>query len=540
MPLLHYVSEKMGLRDILSRYIKKHGNERVDPVSTLLLLIYNLALGKAPLYELQNWTDSLDLRRIGISASSNVWTDDRFGKALDKLYDVDRASLMTELVEAYVETFSVHLDQLHNDSTTVKAYGRIAGITDSGLELKYGISKDHRNDLKQLVFNLSLTADGGVPIHHRCYPGNYTDDKTHIHTWSMLRKLSGKADFLYVADSKVCTDPQLHEIVGCGGRVITIMPETWKDTQTFKAQLRMASKPKRIIWRRIKPGSDCEKEYFSIFTGSYYTHKRGYRIHWIYSSEKRKRDRLARENALEKAEQQLAELNAKINTRKFSSRRVIRQAVEQILHQRQVTPFVTYTISMHSFSYQKQIGRGRPTKQTRCRTVRQKSYSLSWRRNRECLIKESRIDGIFPLLSTDTTLPPLKVLQAYKYQPRLEKRFTQFKSIHNAAPLLFKKIERVEANMFVFFIALALQALIERQVRNNMSEEQITRLYIYPEDRECIRPTASIIFDRFETMSNYHIIQNGVIVEGFRDNLSSSQKEILGVFRMTESEYWRE
>jgi transposase len=45
-----------------------------------------------------------------------------------------------------------------------------------------------------------------------------------------------------------------------------------------------------------------------------------------------------------------------------------------------------------------------------------------------------------------------EVLQAYKFQPRLEKRFAQFKSIHRASPLLFKKINRVEANMFLFFI----------------------------------------------------------------------------------------
>jgi hypothetical protein len=43
--------------------------------------------------------------------------------------------------------------------------------------------------------------------------------------------------------------------------------------------------------------------------------------------------------------------------------------------------------------------------------------------------------------------------------------------------------------MFAFFIALAFQALLEREIRSNMSAEQIEKLYIYPEDRECKRPT---------------------------------------------------
>jgi len=538
LPLLHDIAQRMKLREILSRYIPRHGNERVHPVDTLLLLIYNLALGKAPLYELEHWCGSLDLQRLEITPHSTVWNDDRFGYVLDKLYRADRASLMTELVESYVAAFQLHLLQLHNDSTTVKAFGKIPGKTTSGLELKYGKSKDHRDDLKQLVFNLSLTADGGVPVHHRCYPGNYTDDKTHIQTWNTLRAISGRADFLYVGDSKVCTDHQLHTIVSSGGRVVTVVPETWKEVTEFKEHLRRGCKLKKIIWRRTRPGSECEKEYFSVFAGNHTTRKRGYRIHWIYSSEKRKRDRCVREESLRKTEAELTDLNARLNTRHLTTRKAIRQAVNQVLRKYRVETFVSYSISMHAITYRKQVGKGRPSKNTRHREEKEKSFSLSWGRDRMTLRNETRIDGIFPLLCTDGNLGPAKVLKVYKYQPRLEKRFTQFKSIHNAAPLLFKKIDRVEANMFAFFIALAMQALLERQVRKNMTRKQIDKLYIYPEDRECAKPTASIIFDRFENTSKYQISEDGAVVEAYRDKLSASQMEILKIFRMKKAAYW--
>jgi len=42
----------------------------------------------------------------------------------------------------------------------------------------------------------------------------------------------------------------------------------------------------------------------------------------------------------------------------------------------------------------------------------------------------------------------------------MKKRFNQFKSVHEAAPLLFKNIERVEAIMFLFFVALIIQGII--------------------------------------------------------------------------------
>lgn len=59
------------------------------------------------------------------------------------------------------------IDRIHNDSTTVKAYGKIPGKTITGLELLRGNSKDHRPDLKQLVFSLTISADGAVPIHYK-------------------------------------------------------------------------------------------------------------------------------------------------------------------------------------------------------------------------------------------------------------------------------------------------------------------------------------------------------------------------------------
>ena len=81
--------------------------------------------------------------------------------------------------------------------------------------------------MKQLVFSLSISSDGAVPVHHKVYSGNRTDDSTHIETWKIVRKIAPTVDFLYVADAKLCTDEQLHYIDKRGGRAVTIMPETW-------------------------------------------------------------------------------------------------------------------------------------------------------------------------------------------------------------------------------------------------------------------------------------------------------------------------
>src|SRR5262252_2195895 len=76
--------------------------------------------------------------------------DDRIGRALDRLFDTDRAALLTEIVVAIGQRFGVKFDEFHNDSTTVSFYGSYRAA--SGQEIRgrtapaitYGHSKIHR------------------------------------------------------------------------------------------------------------------------------------------------------------------------------------------------------------------------------------------------------------------------------------------------------------------------------------------------------------------------------------------------------------
>ena len=200
IPLLLHLAKRLRFDELLGTYVPAHGNEKIPSAQSLLLLVLNITSGRLPLYELSQWTTDLDGRLIGRESelSPALFNDDRYARALDKLYQADRASLMTDLVLAMVKALQLDLSQLHNDSTSIKTCGQMPGKTSSGMQFLRGHSKDHRPDLKQIVFSLSLTADGAVPIHFKAYSGNRTDDTTNIQTWKQLRELAGVADFLYV------------------------------------------------------------------------------------------------------------------------------------------------------------------------------------------------------------------------------------------------------------------------------------------------------------------------------------------------------
>lgn len=539
IPLINSIIEKLNLRAILSEYVPSYGNEKIPVSDTLLILLLNMTLGRRPLYELESWVQSIGPKCLGLDIEAiKSLNDDRFARAADKLYLADRASLMTAIVINMVDAIKLTLNRVHNDSTTVKAYGKIPGKTRTGLKLAQGKSKDHRPDLKQLVFSLSISADGAVPIHYKIYSGNRTDDTTHIETWNTISKIAGKVDFIYVADCKVCTKKQLSYIVGKGGHVITIMPKTWKETKIFKDGLRTKRKEKKYLWSRKVPYEISKRETFSIFAGDYYTEKEGHRIHWIHSTEKQRTDFLSREGKLKKANRQLLNLIPKLNKRKLKTLEEIEKEVEKILMENNVAKFFEITISEQKEERKVQIGKGRPGPNTKYKTISKTTYSLYWEQNEKILKEEKRIDGIFPLLATDESLSAKDVLKYYKYQPKLEKRFTQFKSIHKAAPLLFKKIERVEAIMFLFFLSLMIQAIIEREVRLKMQEYGIEKLPIYPEFRDAYHPTTSKILDCFDGISFYQLKINGKPAKEFKDSLTVTQEQILIFLSISQDKYW--
>ncbi|HID66801.1 MAG TPA: IS1634 family transposase, partial [Roseibacterium sp.] len=256
LPIVNRIFERMKLEDWLTAYLPRaDGRNKIMPVSSMLVLLRNILLCREPLYGVGEWAeryapDLLDLTAKQITALN----DDRVGRCLDQLFAADRTSLLLSLVSHVVREFDVGLDQLHNDSTTVTFFGRYEeakrGARQAGKEtlaITWGHNKDHRPDLKQLLFILTVAADGAVPVHFRPAHGNVADAKTHQATWDLLCKISGRCDFLYVADSKLATTENMTYINTRHGRFVTILPRARKEDSDFREQAASSA----IDWREI-------------------------------------------------------------------------------------------------------------------------------------------------------------------------------------------------------------------------------------------------------------------------------------------------
>ena len=167
---------------------------------------------------------------------------------LDRLFHADRGSLLTELMVGVIGKFGIDCSRLHNDSTSVSVHGAFQSADGETWPapvpaITWGHSKDHRPDLKQLVFILTVSGDHAVPVIYRLADGNTSDDPTHIPTWNQLVKLTGGPGFLYVADCKAASEEAVGHIHRRGGRFITVLPRSRKEDAAFRAWMQDHHRP---------------------------------------------------------------------------------------------------------------------------------------------------------------------------------------------------------------------------------------------------------------------------------------------------------
>ena len=131
---------------------------------------------------------------------------------------------------------------------------------------------------------------------------------------------------------------------------------------------------------------------------------------------------------------------------------------------------------------------GRPGPRTVYKELTTQRYRLTWAVDDPAVEQASKLDGTFPLV-TNATLPAPEVLRAYKTQPFLEKRIYATKSVLEVAPVFLKVPRRIEAMLFLYFVALMVITLIERNIARNMKKSAISRLHILPQGAATKKPT---------------------------------------------------
>jgi len=199
--------------------------------------------------------------------------------------------------------------------------------------------------------------------------------------------------------------------------------------------------------------------------------------------------------------------------------------------------WVSVTVTETVEERYRQEKRGRPGKDTRYRKIERTRFALEVSVDAEQVRYDAASDGCFPLTSNDHNLTDTEVLAAYRYQPNLEKRHHELKSVQDAAPVQLKSPFRIEALFACQFIALLTNCLIERELRHAMTRENISELTLYHEQRACTAPTAARIHDAFADVQRHQLTRDGHHVQTFDPQLTALQLQLLELLGVPASAY---
>ena len=443
---------------------------------------------------------------------------------------------MYQVVIAAGERFGLCFDELHNDSTTVKFAGRYAQARGRSIRGKrgpfitWGHSKDHRPDLKQLLYVLTTAKDGGVPVQFRAEAGNCNDSRTHVTSWEALCRVTKRKDFLYVADSKLCTEDALEHIDRHGGRFVTVLPRNRKEDKEFRAWVQDQAPAWELVWDRRHPRrAGGPRDRWHVLRAPLPS-REGWPVIWVYSVLLQSRQAQARHDRMARAQQDLLALDrtCRGDRSRIRSPHEARRRADAILDRRHVQRYLTVTVTADDTHRFRQSRPGRPGPHTVYVRQSKRRWRVAWSVNEQAVAYDHMSDGMYPLLTNDRRLTPRQVLEAHKRQPTIEKRFQQAKSVLEIAPALLKNEGRIEALGLLFFFALLIQTLIERELRQAMQRADIRALPLYPEERLNRRPTAMQILRLFALPARHSLLaHDGRVIKIFYPKLTPIQSQVL-------------
>ena len=547
LPLVNHFIDRMGLGAVLEKHVPTTDRRcRLSHAQALGVLVRSIVVEREPIYRAQETVHGFAAGLFGVADDElESLSDDRLGRTLDRLFEADRAALLTEVVLGVAKRFAVQLERLHNDSTSIAFCGQYhhqRGPSQTGQRpavLTFGYSKDHRPDLKQLPFILTTDADGGVPVQFRTADGNTSDSVTHIETWNTLRTVAGRADFLYVADSKLCSHDNLTYIDRAGGRFVTVLPRSRREDRQFRKWMQTGVPAWEVVWDRpYVRHPDGPRDIWSVYRDPLGSAE-GFTLTWVWSHLLTLRQQERRHRNIALATEALEALRGRIlgpRSRVRGGARIDLE-IEMILEQHRVRRYFKVKRVPRPEHTFKQTHRGRPGPDTEYRRLTKRRYDIQWTIDQAAIDYDKKSDGMYTLICNDRALTAAQVLVAHKGQPMIEKRFEQLKTVHEIAPVFLKNTGRIEAFFTLYFFALLLQALIERQLRLEMQRRKIPELPIYPEQRRCKHPTTEQILRLFSLAERHTLLRNERPAQVFRPELTDIQSQTLDLLGVPETAF---
>jgi transposase len=339
-------------------------------------------------------------------------------RCLDKVLEHKQA-LFSHLTERWRDLFGASFEVLLYDLTST--YFESSPPEDPSDKRRYGYSRDKRSDCVQVVIALIVTPEG-FPLAYEVLPGN-TSDRTTLKEF--LKKIEiqyGKAQRIWVMDRGVPTEAVLQEMRQSDPPVYYLVGTPKARLQKFEQDLL------KVPWQQVRSGVDVKL--------------------------------LAHEQEL----YVLAKSHGRVDKERAMRQRQLRALIKRLKELREM-----------KFKNQKalllKLGAAQGKYRAAWRLIDVDvpkdcdPVSFSFKLNRPKLRAVRRREGRYLLRTNLAHQPPQQLWQFYIQLVEIEAAFKNLKDDLQLRPIYHQLQSRIEAHIFVAFMAYCLHVTLRARLR---------------------------------------------------------------------------
>ena len=364
----------------------------------------------------RHWYQHSALRDL--LGTDRVLTSDTLYRCLDKLV-VHKRAFFSFLRARWTTLFDARFDVLLYDLTST--YFESDPPFDD--KRRFGYSRDKRSDCVQVVIALIVTPDG-FPLAYEVMPGNTTDQTTLAGFLEQIEQQYGRSQRVWIMDRGIPTEATL-AAMRAGDAPVRYLVGTPKGRLTRLEQAFLAQP-----WQAVRPSVTVK---LLAEEGELYI--------LVRSDQRRLKERGMRRRRLKTLWQRLGELQQQTNTRD--------QLLLKLGAAKQAAGRAWALVD---------IGVPAPGE-----AVTPETFTVRLRRDR--LRQVRRREGRYLLRSNLTNEDPATLWQYYMQLTEIEQAFKELKHDLAIRPVFHQREARIEAHLFVSFIAYCLHVTLKNLAR---------------------------------------------------------------------------
>jgi transposase len=407
--------------DVECERLLAEGREAVPwSMMAAILVIARLCEPSSELHIAEDWYRKTALEDI-LGVSLGAVNDDRVYRALDALLP-HKEAIEQHLKHRLGELFHLDYDLLLYDVTSTYFEGQALG----NAQAKRGHSRDHRPDCKQVCIALVVTKEG-MPLGYEIFDGNRTDITTVEEIVSTMERRFGRSDRVWVMDRGMTSEDNIAWFWQTQRRFLVGTPKS--ELKKWEQQI-LAEKDWRIVREGLEVKLCAGRDGLETFL-------------LCRSADRRKKEEAMHKKFAARIEEGLQSLKRRLDG---SKKKVERGGVDR------------------------QIGRllqrnsraaGRFTVEVKEDTTRACGLSFAWSTNAAWQRWAAATEGCYILRTNITDWTPEALWQTYIQLTEAEAAFRIQKSQLSIRPVWHQKKERVQAHIFVCFLAHVLWKTLE-------------------------------------------------------------------------------